>query len=90
MYHNFADMIEQMGGAEAFTHHLIALVQSSPDFNVGGYGFEIHEMSEMAAVDFGQLAMSNQPSFHIPYLFNYVNQPRLHANARQKNSRRAI
>ncbi|MDT2816668.1 GH92 family glycosyl hydrolase [Vagococcus lutrae] len=75
MYHNFADMIEQMGGAEAFTNHLIALVQSSPDFNVGGYGFEIHEMSEMAAVDFGQLAMSNQPSFHIPYLFNYVNQP---------------
>ena len=36
---------------------------------MGGYGFEIHEMSEMAAVDFGQCAISNQPSFHIPYLY---------------------
>ena len=26
-------------------------------------------MTEMAAVDFGQCAISNQPSFHLPYLY---------------------
>jgi putative alpha-1,2-mannosidase len=37
-----------------------------------GYGFEIHEMTEMALIDFGQMAISNQPSFHLPYLFAAV------------------
>ena len=36
---------------------------------VGGYPLEIHEMTEMAAVDFGQCAISNQPCFHIPFLY---------------------
>ena len=26
-------------------------------------------MTEMAAVDFGQMAISNQPSFHLPFIF---------------------
>jgi putative alpha-1,2-mannosidase len=26
-------------------------------------------MTEMAAADFGQMAISNQPSFHIPFLY---------------------
>ncbi|MDE3149336.1 MAG: glycoside hydrolase family 92 protein, partial [Acidobacteriota bacterium] len=30
---------------------------------------EIHEMSEMAAVDFGQYAHSNQPVHHVLYMF---------------------
>ena len=29
-------------------------------------------MSEMAAIDFGQCAISNQPSFHIPYLYTLL------------------
>ena len=37
-----------------------------------GYGNEIHEMTEMAAADFGQCAISNQPSFHLPYLYAAV------------------
>jgi putative alpha-1,2-mannosidase len=32
-------------------------------------------MREMAAVQFGQCALGNQPSFHIPYLFAAVGQP---------------
>ncbi len=32
-------------------------------------------MSEMATAHFGQLAISNQPSFHIPYLFRYSDKP---------------
>jgi len=35
----------------------------------------IHEEAEMAAIPFGQCALSNQPSFHIPYLFAATGQP---------------
>ena len=38
---------------------------------MGGYGHEIHEMTEMAAQDFGQCAICNQPSFHIPFIYAY-------------------
>ena len=46
-----------------------------PVFNVGVYGSEIHEMSEMAAVPFGQYAHSNQPSHHLLYLFAHTGRP---------------
>src|SRR3954452_10313877 len=41
----------------------------------GGYGGVIHEMIEARAVRMGQLGMSNQPSHHIPYMYDYVQQP---------------
>lgn len=40
---------------------------TDPVFETGEYVGEIHEMSEMAAADFGQCAISNQPSFLLPY-----------------------
>lgn len=67
--HDVEGLAELYGGKEEFLNKLNELVNTPPTFEVGGYGFEIHEMSEMAAADFGQLAISNQPSFHIPYLF---------------------
>ena len=57
------------GGREAFIAKLDALFAEPPRYRVMGYGFEIHEMTEMALIDFGQMAISNQPSFHLPYLF---------------------
>jgi len=75
VYHDFAGLITEYGGADKFLNKLIDLCNSEPKFDVKGYGFEIHEMSEMAAVDFGQMAISNQPSFHLPYLFNYAGAP---------------
>src|SRR5699024_3447061 len=54
---------------------LINLANEDPYFEIGNYGMEIHEMSERSVADFGQVAISNQPSFHIPYLFNYVGKP---------------
>ena len=42
-----------------------------------GYGYEIHEMLEMARRDWGQLALSNQPSFHSPYLPIYAGYPHM-------------
>jgi predicted alpha-1,2-mannosidase len=41
----------------------------------GGYGSTIHEMLEARAVRMGQLGMSNQPSHHIPYMYDYVGAP---------------
>ena len=64
-----------MGGKDAFSNYLLKACQSLQLFETTGYGYEIHEMSEMATAPFGQLAISNQPSFHIPYLFRYSNYP---------------
>ncbi|GAB2476822.1 GH92 family glycosyl hydrolase [Jatrophihabitans fulvus] len=41
----------------------------------GGYGGVIHEMREARAVRIGQYGMSNQVSHHIPYMYDYVQQP---------------
>lgn len=43
------------------------IFSTAPEFRVGSYGSEIHEMTEMAFAGFGQCAISNQPSFLLPY-----------------------
>jgi putative alpha-1,2-mannosidase len=48
---------------------LEAMLRTEPRFKVGVYNEEIHEMSEMAAVNFGQYAHGNQPVHHVLYLF---------------------
>jgi putative alpha-1,2-mannosidase len=58
-----------MGGKEKVVAELEKMITMFPDFETGAYGSEIHEMSEMAAVNFGQYAHSNQPSHHILYVF---------------------
>ena len=73
--HNIPGLIQLMGGKEAFSHYLLKACQDAPLFETTGYGYEIHEMSEMATAPFGQIAISNQPSFHIPYLFRYSDYP---------------
>lgn len=71
-YHDFGGLIQSLGGKDRFKEIITDLCNTYPIFDVDGYGFEIHEMSEMAAIDFGQIAISNQPSFHLPFLFNYI------------------
>ena len=73
--HDISGLSQLMGGKEAFSNYLLKACQSLPLFETTGYGYEIHEMSEMATAPFGQLAISNQPSFHVPYLFRYSNVP---------------
>ena len=73
--HDISGLSQLMGGKESFSNYLLKVCQSLPLFETTGYGYEIHEMSEMATAPFGQLAISNQPSFHIPYLFRYSNYP---------------
>lgn len=62
------------GGTEAILAKLNELFASEPLYEVGGYGAEIHEMTEFAANDYGQCAINNQPSFHLPYLFAYFGE----------------
>ncbi|WP_171016680.1 GH92 family glycosyl hydrolase [Pseudalkalibacillus caeni] len=41
----------------------------------GHYGGVIHEMREARDVRMGMYGHSNQPSHHIPYMYNYAGQP---------------
>ncbi|TDL56141.1 glycoside hydrolase family 92 protein [Paenibacillus dendritiformis] len=75
--HDLRGLADLMGGREACKRQLDALFAAKPEFKVGSYGFEIHEMSELAAIDFGQFAISNQPSFHFPYIYAALGYPSL-------------
>ncbi|WP_438841159.1 GH92 family glycosyl hydrolase [Actinoplanes auranticolor] len=41
----------------------------------GSYGGPIHEMYEARDVRMGQWGFSNQPSHHIPYMYNFAGRP---------------
>jgi predicted alpha-1,2-mannosidase len=73
--HDIPALIESLGGPQKTVAALEQMCTMSPSFNVGSYGQEIHEMSEMAAVPFGQYAHSNQPVHHILYLFAHAGRP---------------
>ncbi|MBQ6824325.1 MAG: glycoside hydrolase family 92 protein, partial [Clostridia bacterium] len=71
IYHDFKGYADLLGGREAFLEKVQQLFDTPPYFRAYGYNREIHEMSEMALLKgFGQMALSNQPSFHVPYLFS--------------------
>ena len=67
--HDYEGLATLYGGKDAFLAKMDELFATAPDYAVGGYPLEIHEMTEMAAVDFGQCAISNQPSFHFPFMY---------------------
>ena len=67
--HDVEGLADLHGGNDKLIEKLDALFAEPPKYRVFGYNGEIHEMTEMAAIDFGQMAISNQPSFHLPYLF---------------------
>lgn len=67
--HDIEGLSELYGGKKALSAKLDELFATPPRYRVFGYNGEIHEMTEMAEVDFGQMAISNQPSFHIPFIY---------------------
>ncbi len=70
VFHDIDGLAELYGGKEALIAKLDELFSAPQLYSVDGYGGEIHEMTEMAALSqFGQCAISNQPSFHLPWLF---------------------
>ncbi|MFC4676346.1 GH92 family glycosyl hydrolase [Dysgonomonas termitidis] len=69
--HNIADLIGLMGGNEQFIANLNRtftepLGKGKPDF----YG----QLPDHTG-NVGQFSMANEPSLHIPYLYNYAGQP---------------
>ncbi len=75
VYHDYEGLAALYGGREGLIAKLDELFATAPDYHVGGYGAEIHEMAEAAALtDLGQCAMSNQPSFHIPWMYAELDQ----------------
>ncbi len=73
--HDMNGLAELYGGNEKYVEFIDKLFAAPPRYSIGGYGGEIHEMTEMAAADFGQCAISNQPSFHIPYIYAELGYP---------------
>jgi len=64
-----------LGGRDKLVKKLDEMLALPPTFHVGGYGEVIHEMREMANAKFGQYAQSNQPVFHVLYLYAAAGQP---------------
>jgi predicted alpha-1,2-mannosidase len=73
--HDIPGLIDAMGGKEHAVAALEKMLTTPPVFHVGVCGQEIHEMSEMAAVNFGQYAHSNQPVHHLLYIFAIAGRP---------------
>lgn len=73
--HDIQGLIDAMGGGERAVAALEKMLAIPPIFRVGVCGQEIHEMSEMAAVNFGQYSHSNQPVHNLLYIFAMVGRP---------------
>jgi predicted alpha-1,2-mannosidase len=73
--HDIHGLIDEIGGNVAAVKALEQMLALPPQFNVGVYGAEIHEMSEMASVAFGQYAHSNQPVHNLLYIFAHAGRP---------------
>lgn len=73
--HDVEGLAQLMGGHENMTFMLDSMFNAPPLYNYGTYGFVIHEIAEMVAIDMGQYAHGNQPVQHAAYLYNYVLSP---------------
>ena len=72
--HDIDGLAELYGGKDKLIEKIDELFATPPHYDIIGYGCEIHEITEMAAVDFGQCGMNNQPSFHIPYIYSALGE----------------
>lgn len=72
--HDIEGLVSLYGGKEKFLEKFDQIFKLPPKYRVHGYGGEIHEMTEMAQADLYQFAISNQPSFHLPYIYAYLGE----------------
>lgn len=75
--HDMDGLCELLGGTKAMVGRLETLLATPPLYDAGHYGREIHEMAEMAAIEFGQYAHSNQPSHHILWMLIHADAPQI-------------
>ena len=72
--HDLNGLCQLMGGKEAVLKRLDTIMANEPVYRVGGYGREIHEMTEMAVTNVGMCEMNNQPGFSLPYLYAFFGE----------------
>jgi len=69
--HNLADLVRLMGGNEEFIEHLDEMF--AEPLGQSKYDFFVHLPDHTGNV--GQFSMANEPSLHVPYLYNYAGAP---------------
>lgn len=69
--HNIEDLISLMGGKEKFISNLDQMFLEP----LGKSKFEFYAQLPDHTGNVGQFSMANEPSLHIPYLYNYAGQP---------------
>jgi len=69
--HNIPDLIRLMGGNNQFVQNLDAMFAQP----LGKSKFDFYSQLPDHTGNVGQFSMANEPSLHIPYLYNYAGQP---------------
>lgn len=69
--HNIPDLIRLMGGKEQFVNNLDDLFKEP----LGRGKYEFYAQLPDQTGNVGQFSMANEPSLHIPYLYNYAGEP---------------
>jgi predicted alpha-1,2-mannosidase len=69
--HNPEDLIELMGGAEKFVNNLDRTFREPMGMGKSAFYEKIPDQTG----NVGQFSMANEPSMHIPYLYNYAGKP---------------
>ena len=73
--HDPTGLTSLMGGPAKVLDKLDRFLYQPPTFHPGTYGGVIHEMAEMAAVDFGQYDQGNQPVHSFLYFYAAAGSP---------------
>lgn len=69
--HNVADLVELTGGAERFAAELDRMFAEP----LGSSKYNFYAQLPDHTGNVGQFSMANEPSLHIPYLYNYAGVP---------------
>lgn len=69
--HNIADLISLIGGNEVFTAALDSMFNTQLDMSK----WQFYSFLPDHTGNVGMFSMANEPSFHVPYLYNYAGKP---------------
>jgi predicted alpha-1,2-mannosidase len=69
--HNIADLIDLMGGNDRFVAELDRMFAAP----LGSSKYEFYSQLPDHTGNVGQFSMANEPSLHVPYLYNYAGYP---------------
>lgn len=69
--HNIPDLIRLMGGPDNFAAHLDEMFTEP----LGRSKYAFYAQLPDHSANVGQFSMGNEPSLHIPYLYNYAGKP---------------